>query len=300
VIVEDGERIAYATFGRGDGTPVLMIQGLGVDGRGWALQRGQFGRSHRCVVPDNRGTGASSKPPGPYDLVQMAEDAIQVLDAAEIERAHVVGASMGGVIAQIIGVLHPERTRSLTLACTACRHHQWRRELFADWAEIVSENGMHALADEGLQWLVGPRIQRRFGRALNLLSRLVLSGSPEPFVAQIDAILAMSDDMRFELPTLHVPTLVITGSQDTLTPLGDAEELAELIPGAHLHLLPGAAHGLMAESPGAFNRSVLSFIAKVDVADGEATIVELPSVDLAGAEHDETHNLDLKTRDAAQ
>ena len=65
----------------------------------------------------------------------MAEDAIAVLDAEGIERAHVVGASMGGVIAQIIGVMHPERVRSLTLACTACQHHEWRRELLAEWAE---------------------------------------------------------------------------------------------------------------------------------------------------------------------
>ena len=211
VIVEDGEKIAYTTFGRGDGTPVLMIQGLGVDGRGWALQRGQFGRSHRCIVPDNRGTGASSKPPGPYDLVQMAQDAIQVLDAVDIERAHSVGASMGGVI------------------------------------------------------------------------------------AQIDAILAMSDDMRFELPRLHVPTLVITGSQDTLTPLGDAEELAEFIPGAHLHVLAGAAHGLMAEAPGAFNRAVLSFIEQVDAVETDATIVELPSLDLTAAEASE-----VRTRNATK
>src|SRR5690348_6154654 len=133
VVVEDGERIAYSTFGRSDGTPVLLIQGLGVDSRGWALQRGQFGRSHHCFAPDNRGTGSSSKPPGPYDLVRMAADCVEVLDDAGVDRAHIVGASMGGVIAQIIGVLCPERTRSLTLACTACRHHQWRRELFTDW-----------------------------------------------------------------------------------------------------------------------------------------------------------------------
>ena len=112
-----------------------MIQGLGVDHRGWALQRGAFGRRHRCIAPDNRGTGHSDAPPGPYDLVRMADDAIAVLDAEGIERAHIVGASMGGVIAQIIGVMHPERVRSLTLACTACQHHEWRRELLAEWAE---------------------------------------------------------------------------------------------------------------------------------------------------------------------
>ena len=67
----------------------------------------------------------------------MAEDAVEVLDAEGIERAHVVGASMGGVIAQIIGVLHPDRVHSLTLACTACQHHEWRRELLAEWADVV-------------------------------------------------------------------------------------------------------------------------------------------------------------------
>jgi 3-oxoadipate enol-lactonase len=264
VIVDDGEVIAYDAFGRGHGNPTLLIQGLGVDSRGWALQRGAFGRTHRCVTPDNRGTGASSKPVGPYDLMRMASDAVAVLDDLGIERAHVVGASMGGVIAQIIGVLHPERTLSLTLACTACRHHEWRRELFNEWADTVSLHGMQALAGEGLQWLVGPRFQRRFGLALNVLARLLLSGSPEPFVAQIDAILGMSDDMRFDLRSIGVPTMVITGSQDSLTPVGDAEELCEYIPHARLNVLSGAAHGLMAEAPTAFNRAVLDFIDEVD------------------------------------
>jgi pimeloyl-ACP methyl ester carboxylesterase len=282
VIVEDGERIAYSVFGRASGTPVLMVQGLGVDSRGWALQRGAFGRTHRCVTPDNRGVGASSKPDGPYDLVRMAHDALAVLDALEIERAHIVGASMGGIIAQIIAVLHQERVRSLTLACTACRHHAWRRELLSEWADTVNARGMPALADEGLQWLVGPRLQRRFGRALNLLARLVMSGSPAPFVAQVEAIIAMSDDLRFELPSVKVPTLVITGSQDSLTPVGDAEELAEFIPNSQLHVLTGAAHGLMAEAPGPFNRAVLSFIAGVDGA---------PVLDLAALEHEEREAL---------
>jgi 3-oxoadipate enol-lactonase len=266
VIAGDGIEIAYQVWGRSTGSPVLMIQGLGVDSRGWALQRGAFSRRHRCYTPDNRGTGRSGRPPGPYDLFQMASDALAVLDAERIERAHVVGASMGGVIAQIIAVLHPERTRSLTLACTACRHHHWRRELLAEWAEIVAARGMGALSDDGLRWLVGPRIQARFGLWLNLLARLVMQNEPGAFVAQVDAILAMSDDLRDELRTVTVPTLVITGTQDSLTPVGDAEELADEIRGARLTLLSGAAHGLMAEAPNAFNDAVLGFLAEVDTA----------------------------------
>ena len=265
IVTTDGVQIAYHQWGRRDRSPVLMIQGLGMDARGWALQRGSFGRRHRCVAPDNRGTGFSDAPAGPYDLLRMAHDAIEVLDALEIERAHVVGASMGGVIAQIIGVLHPERVRSLTLACTACHHHPWRRELLQEWADDVAERGMRAMAeDDGMRWLVGPRLQRRFGVWINVLARVLMQTKPEPFVAQVQAILGASDELRHELPKVTAPTLVITGSQDTLTPVGDAEELAELIPNSRLLVLSGAAHGLMAETPNAFNDAVLKFLDEVD------------------------------------
>jgi 3-oxoadipate enol-lactonase len=265
-VTDDGTHIAYSAWGRRDGSPILLIQGLGVDSRGWALQRGAFGRRHRCIAPDNRGTGHSDAPPGPYDLGRMAKDAVAVLDAEGVERAHVVGASMGGVIAQIIGVMYPERVRSLTLACTACQHHEWRRELLAEWAEVVNERGMSGLMDDGMRWLIGPRLQRRFGVFVNVLARVLVQTKPHAFVAQVDAILAAADDLRFELPHVTAPTLVVTGSQDTLTPLGDAEELAELITTSRLYVLGGAAHGLMAEAPNAFNDVVLKFLDEIDGA----------------------------------
>jgi 3-oxoadipate enol-lactonase len=269
LVASDGVDIHYEVFGRPDGEPLLMIQGLGTDSRGWAFQRLAFGRRFRCYAIDNRGVGRSGRPPGPYSLFQMADDAVRILDAEGIDAAHVIGASMGGAIAQIIGVLYAERTRSLVLACTACRHHPWRRELLADWAAAVQEKGMAALGDDGLQWLIGPRLRRRFGLWLNLLARILLQSPPEPFVAQVDAILDMSDELRFELSGVTVPTLVITGSQDALTPVGDAEELAELIPHARLVIIPRAAHGLMVETPNAFNAAVLEFFADIT---GDATV----------------------------
>jgi 3-oxoadipate enol-lactonase len=268
VVVDDGMTIHYDVFGRRDGTPLVMIQGLGTDSRGWALQRLALGRQFRCITVDNRGVGRTGPAPEPYSLERMALDVIAILDQEHIERAHVMGASMGGVIAQIIGVLHPDRTRSLVLACTACRHHEWRRELFEEWAEAVGRGGMAALGDESLQWLVGPRLRRRFGIWLNLIARVVLQQAPGTFVAQIRAILDAPDELRNELVKIRVPVLVITGSQDSLTPVGDAEELAELIPHARLEVISGAAHGLMAEAPNGFNEAVLRFLADVDAADG--------------------------------
>jgi 3-oxoadipate enol-lactonase len=264
VTATDGTLIAYDRFGRREGPPLLLIQGLGTDSRGWALQRIALGRRYRCLALDNRGVGGSTNAPHPFDLEQMARDAVSVLDAEGIASAHVMGASMGGAIGQILAVRHGERVRGLVLACTACRHHEWRRELLAEWATAVRTRGMSAMSGDGMRWLVGPRFHRRFGPWINLLGRLVLQGEPEHFAAQVDAILALSDDVRFELVGVEAPTLVITGSQDMLTPFGDAEELAEMIPAARLRELRGAAHGLMVEQPNAFNRAVLEFLADVD------------------------------------
>jgi 3-oxoadipate enol-lactonase len=268
VIADDGVEIAYDRWGRRDGPPVLLIQGLGMDSRGWALQRMALGRRYRCFAPDNRGVGRTGAVSGPYSLDQMARDAVAVLDAEGVSRAHIIGASMGGVIAQIIGVLHPERTRSLVLACTSCRHHQWRREVLQEWADAVLERGnTAALGDDGLRWLVGPRLRKRFGMWLNILARILLHADPKGFARQVRAILDAPDELRFELRHVRVPALVITGSQDALTPIGDAEELAEMIPYAQLVELRGAAHGLMVEAPNAFNNAVLDFLDRVSGLD---------------------------------
>ena len=270
-ITDDGIRIRYDTFGRRHGEPVLMIQGLGADSRGWFAQRSAVGLRYRGITFDNRGVGRSTKPVGPYDLEQMAADAVAVLDAAGVESAHVMGASMGGVIAQIMAVRHPERVRSLVLACTACRHLRWRRELLEDWASTAQAQGMRVFANRSMRWLVGPRSLRRFWPAFGALTPLAMSAPTHSFVAQVNAILDMDDALRGLLHTVAVPTLVLVGSQDILTPQADAEEIAELIPGAELAVVQGGAHGFMVENFPAFNRIVLEFLARVTAEGAYST-----------------------------
>ena len=259
----DGTRIHYELAGRADGEPLLLVQGLGADLKGWMAQRYALSRRFRLVLVDNRGAGRSDKPDGPYDLEVMASDAVAALDAEGIESAHVMGASMGGVIAQIMAVRHPDRVRSLVLSCTACHHHDWRVELLEGWADLAETRGMRALAAEALPWLVGGRHHVRFRVPFGLLGPLVLNIPAHAFAAQARAITAMSDDVRAELCNVAVPTLVIVGTQDVLTPVSDSEELAELIPGAELSIIPGAAHGVMIEAANAFNDRVLAFLARV-------------------------------------
>jgi len=272
----DGTRLWYEVFGASDGEPLLMIQGLGASSRAWIRQRRAFAKRYRCIAFDNRGAGHSDKPEGPYDLGQMAEDAIAVLDAVGVESAHVMGASMGGVIAQILAVLHPERVRTLILACTASRHHEWRRELLAEWAETARTNGMRHVAGRSLRWLVGPRMRRRLELPASILWPLIAAAPAHAFIRQVEAILNADDGLREELRALRVPTLVITGSQDILTPVGDAEELAETIPGAELVIVPGAAHAVMVDRAPAFNDAVLDFLDRHQQATAELPAVNLP------------------------
>jgi 3-oxoadipate enol-lactonase len=259
----DGTGLHFDVIGVPGREPVLMIQGLGADKTGWVLQRVPFAPHLRTIALDNRGAGRSDKPFGPYRLEDMADDAVAVLDAAGFESAHVVGASMGGAVAQLVAIRHPERVRSLVLACTACRHHDWRRELLAEWAAIAHERGMAELSRRAMRWLVGPRSLRRFWPALGALGPLALRVPPYAFAAQVRAILDTDDELRYALPALDVPTLVVVGNQDILTPRGDSEELAELIPGAELAVISGAAHGLMIEHATTFNRITLDFLRRV-------------------------------------
>jgi 3-oxoadipate enol-lactonase len=207
----------------------------------------------------------------------MALDAVEVLDAAGVDGAHVMGASMGGVIAQILAVRHPERVRSLVLACTACRHQSWRRELLTEWAELARDRGMRAFAAENLRWLVGPRSLRRFWPAFNALSPVFISAPQHAFIAQVRAILSMDDAMRLELPSIVAPTLVLVGSQDILTPQADSEELAELIPGAELAIVRGGAHGFMIEAAGPFNQAAGEFLERVELLQSSAVPAAAPS-----------------------
>ncbi|MCB0962522.1 MAG: alpha/beta fold hydrolase [Acidimicrobiales bacterium] len=263
VEVADGARIAYALDGRRDGEPLLMVHGLGADTRGWIMQKRALGRRYRLVMVDNRGVGRSSRPDGPYDLEVMAADAVAALDHAGYGSAHVVGASMGGIISQILAVRHPERVRSLTLACTACRHFSWRKELLGDWADQAQAFGMREYVRRNLGWLVGPRSLRRAWPALAVLGPLAFNVPATSFVSQIQAILAMEDSLRAELASVAVPTLVLCGSQDVLTTQGDSEEIASLIPDAELAVVRGGAHLFMVEQAGAFNRTVLDFLGAV-------------------------------------
>ena len=261
----DGTRIHYEVTGKSGATPVLMIQGLGASKNAWNLQRIAMATRFRIISFDNRGAGRSDKPTEPFTLEQMADDALAVLDAAGIETAHVVGASMGGVISQIVAVKFPHRVRSLTLVCTACRNHPWRQELLQSWAKTAADKGMIEVGKEAAQWVMSPRSFRRLVPAFTWMGPLAVLRPRHSFVSQIDAILNTREDLVDQLSIITAPTMVIVGNQDILTPRGDSEEIAERIPNAELVVISGAAHGLMMEHSSTFNRILIEFLQRTEL-----------------------------------
>jgi 3-oxoadipate enol-lactonase len=282
----DGTRIHYTKTGRPGGPPVLFIQGLGAGKSGWALQRLATAPWYQGIALDNRGAGRSDKPLGSYTLDEMADDAIAVLDHAGIETAHIVGASMGGAISQVIAVKYPERTRSITLACTAGTNHPWREELLETWRANAISGGLGTMSREAVRWVMGPRSFRRLLPAMGWLGPLALGRPAHGFVAQVDAILGADFTLVDELEHIEVPVMVLAGNQDILTPRGDSEELAERIPTAELVVISGAAHGFMVEHATTFNRVLLDFLNRSEVAWKHRANVEAGDVNDAGSDVD--------------
>ncbi len=261
----------------GSGPPLLLIMGLATDSTAWAFQLPEFARHYRAIAFDNRGVGRTSKPAGPYSIHQMADDATGVMDALGVARAHVLGVSMGGMIAQELALRHPERVSALVLACTFPEPDatvEDRRSF------MVGQLGGQVSADGELQIDVAslnpllfvqqmlpavfnpsfiasdlPKLMQVFAGALQY------GFSMEAILGQVAAVMGHRATDR--LHRIAVPTLVLTGDADQLVAPSNSDILAREIPGAKLVKVPGGSHGFNFETPEVFNREVIDFLAGV-------------------------------------
>lgn len=242
---------------QGQGEPVLLIMGLGWHSNMWHRTRPALTANYRTVVLDNRGAGRSNVPPGPYPIATMAADAAAVLDAAGIECAHLLGASMGGMIAQEFALQYPKRVRSLILACTAPGGpHTVQAAPEAIQLLFRREGNPRERAEAAVPFIYDAATPReQIERDLAILGEWY--PSPEGYMSQLQGILAWEAYSR--LPELHTPTLVIHGVNDRLIPPANADLIAGRIPGARVVKLASAGHILMTDQPQAANQAILNF-----------------------------------------
>lgn len=255
--------LSYEIHGEGPGPPLLLIAGLGGASQGWlALQVPEFARRHRCVLFDHRGVGASQDPGGPFGTADLADDAAALLEALGIERVHVLGAFLGGMVAQELALRHPARVARLVLVGTWARPDAKRRMLVAKWKAMVGHGlPREIIAWERMLWTLSDETLEQADLVEPMLEGYLRDGFPmseSTFVRQCDACL--EHDAAERLAAVTRPALVICGQQDLLTPPRLGRELAEALPDAHLVTIPHAGHLVMAEAATRFHEIVLQFL----------------------------------------
>jgi pimeloyl-ACP methyl ester carboxylesterase len=253
-----GAKIYWDEEGRGE--PLLLVMGLAYTSHMWYRSRPILSAHYRTVAPDNRGVGRSDIPPGPYPIALMASDAATVLDAAEIESAHVFGVSMGGMIAQEFALQYPKRARSLILGCTAAggptavRAEREVINMLMARGEMTPEQA----AEAAIPFIYDSETPRdRIDE--DLAMRRPWFARPEAYLAQLQGILAWEAYSR--LSAIRVPTLVIHGESDRLVPPGNGRLIAERIPNAKLVMVPHASHLFLTDQTETAHEAILTFLA---------------------------------------
>lgn len=253
----------------GNGEPVLLIMGLGYASCMWYRTRPLLASSYRTLVFDNRGVGQSDVPPGPYSISQMAGDAAAVLDAGGIQRAHVFGVSMGGMIAQEFALQYPERVASLILGCTAAGGPNAVRAEPAVLAQLVALANMPAeqAAETAVSFIYDSATPRRLIDD-DIATRRPWFPTRDGYLAQLQAIIPWESYSR--LHQIRAPTLVIHGKTDRLIPVSNAVLIVGRIPGAQLVLLEQAGHLFVTDQAEAAHKAILKFLASVTVGQMES------------------------------
>ena len=235
----------------GEGAPVLLVMGLGLSGGAWWRTVPVLARRLRVITFDHRGVGRSRAFSAVYTTEAMADDAVSVLDAAGIERAHVYGISLGGMVAQQLALRHPERVRSLVLGATSPGGPRSVRpdDEVVDFVRRRLRMRSDDAARASVAFNYGPRCRREHPERIeeDIAQRLQSPFSDRAYREQLFA--AGLHNCYGRLPRIAAPTLVVHGRHDRMVPVGNGELLAERIPGARLRILDDSGHLYPTEEP---------------------------------------------------
>ena len=258
VATSAGYSIGYAEAGRGEATPVVFLHGVGSDKSVWRPQLDHFGSERRAVAFDYPGYGDSDPAPEGATRDDYAAAILSAMTELGIDRAHVCGLSLGGVVAIAMHHAAEDRCKSLILADTFAAHPDGR---------AIFERSRDALAAGNLRHLAESRVDVLLAQpAVPIVRREVVDtmAAIAPAAYLIGAEAVWLADQRERAAEVRVPTLVLCGAEDRVTPPALSRELAKLIPGSRSELIERSGHLTNFEQPDAFNTLVRAFIRGVD------------------------------------
>jgi 3-oxoadipate enol-lactonase len=243
---------------QGNGPWLILLHSLATDHTLWDDQMAVLSSRFRVLRFDSRGHGGSSAPAAPYDLPMMAADALGVMDALGVERAHLCGISKGGMVAQHVALAAPERVERLVLASTTSGYPAEARTLWADRISMVRAQGIESLVLPTLErWFTAP-YRETHPQVMARIGALIRATPLDGYVGACQAIAAL--DTTDRLPQVRCPTLVIVGAADAGTPPGMGRKIVEQIPGARFESIAEASHLCNVEQAATFNRLLTEFL----------------------------------------
>jgi pimeloyl-ACP methyl ester carboxylesterase len=258
--VETGDIVTYYEEA-GSGAPLVLICGLSQDLQVWRFQVPELSKHCRVISYDNRGAGRTSAPDQPYSIAGMADDLATLLDKLQVESAHILGVSMGGVIAQALALAHPERVRKLILVSTLARPDGYFRLAIRNWMNIRrTDMPFEQICRFVSRWPYSPAFydnEPLYEKFVQMLAANPYAQKSHAFLRQADALL--SYDAGDSAKNIRAQTLILAGAHDNLVPPYHSEHLAKLIAGSTRRVLNGAHLGLV-EFPDEYNREVLAFL----------------------------------------
>ena len=252
----NGISINYNVEGQGE--PLVMLAGLAMEQSGWQYQVSYFKKYYQTITFDNRGVGKSDKPHDPYSPEKMGEDTIQLMDYLKIKAAHILGLSMGGLIAQEIAIKYPERVMKLILGNTwACQDNDINgiTPAMLKGAKLPIRQGAARLADASMDKLFDRWF---FLPILKIQCRFLKEPEAAGLIGQRDGIMEYNSLDRLRFIKAH--TLVIVGTKDRVIKTTSSETIARNIPNARLVKIDRGSHAVFTEMSKVFNKEVLNFL----------------------------------------
>jgi aminoacrylate hydrolase len=258
IVAIAGGEIYYEEVGTGE--PLIFVSGLNGVARYWQPQMAFFSTRFRVITYDHRGTGGSDKLQREFSIDQMTAELVELMDALSVERAHIVGLSTGGAIAQTLGIVQHTRVNRLVMCSTWTHCDPWFRRLFEARRAMLQQCGPELHAMFHPLWLLPPDYVNVHDAEIDEeRRRTAASASPVAVsIGRIDALLRF--DRRAGLPDIKSPTLILAAQDDYITPCYHARVLANAIPGAQLELLDGGGHSISKTRTDFFNQRVMNFL----------------------------------------
>ncbi len=237
-------------------TNPTTIHGLGENADSWKNQLDFFAdKPYRTIAMDLRGHNRTDDGNKPISIMQFAQDIANMCQVLQIEQAHIVGLSMGGIIAQQLGITFPDIVLSLSLCNTACYASEEAKQKLADRVSLINNNIMDFMADFIVTACLPAEYEQKvYDTAFNIFRK-----NRKP--SYIEATKAtFSIDFRAELPNIKSPTMICTGEFDKATPVSASELINSLIPNSSMIIIPGVGHLSKLEDPKVFNCIIFTFI----------------------------------------